>query len=70
MRRIEPYDLEKVTLNLRKGDKERLSALHGRLGYGKVIRELVIKHIATVETVTNTRTGDLDLDIPKDVLPI
>lgn len=49
MRRKEAYPLEKVTLNLREGDFGRLQVLHGRLGAGKVIRELVIGHITRVE---------------------
>jgi hypothetical protein len=49
MRRKEAYPLEKVTLNLREGDFDRLQILHGRLGAGKVIRELVIRHIKRVD---------------------
>ena len=49
MRRKEDYDLQKVTLNLRRGDFDHLRSLHGRLGAGKVIRELVIGHIKRVE---------------------
>jgi len=49
MRRRESYQLEKVTLNLRKGDFERLRSLHGRLGASKVVREIVIGHIKRVE---------------------
>jgi hypothetical protein len=49
MRRKEDYPLEKVTLNLRDGDFDRLRELHGRLGAGKVIRGLVMGHIKRVE---------------------
>jgi len=49
MRRKETYPLQKVTLNLREGDFDRLRVLHGRLGAGKVIRELVMGHIKRVE---------------------
>lgn len=49
MRRKEDFELEKVTLNLRKGDFERLRGLHGRLGASKVIRELVMGHLKRVE---------------------
>lgn len=48
MRRKEPYPLEKVTLNLRQGDFNRLQVLHGRIGAGKFIREMVIGHIDRV----------------------
>ena len=49
MRRRETIEIEKVTLNLFKGDRFRLQDLHGRLGYGKVIRELVRSHIERAE---------------------
>lgn len=49
MRRKEDYELEKVTLNLRRGDFERLRGLHGRLGASKVVRELVMGHIKRVD---------------------
>lgn len=49
MRRKEAYPLEKVTLNLRQGDFARLQVIHGRLGAGKVIREMVIGHIKRVD---------------------
>lgn len=49
MRRKEDYVLEKVTLNLREGDFARLRALHGRLGAGKVVRELVRGHLKRVD---------------------
>lgn len=49
MRRKMEYPLEKVTLNLRDGDFERLQHLHGRLGAGRVIRQLVINHLRRVD---------------------
>jgi hypothetical protein len=55
VRRKEDYKLEKVTLNLRRGDFERLRVLHGRLGSGKVVRELVIGHIKRVEEAVGQR---------------
>jgi len=59
MRRKEDFELEKVTLNLRKGDFERLRGLHGRLGASKVIRELVIGHIKRVEETVNQNIPSL-----------
>jgi hypothetical protein len=56
MRRKEDYQLEKVTLNLRMGDFERLRGLHGRLGASKVIRELVVGHIKRVEETVNQKS--------------
>lgn len=61
MRRKEAFDLEKVTLNLRRGDFERLRGLHGRLGASKVIRELVMGHIKRVEETVNQNVPHLAL---------
>ncbi len=47
--RQEGYPLQKVTLNLRDGDFDRLQNLHGKLGAGKVVRELVIAHLRRVD---------------------
>jgi hypothetical protein len=63
MRRKEDYELEKVTLNLRKGDFARLRELHGRLGAGKVVRELVLGHIKRVEETVAQRAGQLALPL-------
>jgi hypothetical protein len=64
MRRKEDFELEKVTLNLRKGDFERLRGLHGRLGAGKVIRELVMGHIKRVETgAAQAVPEDIEIDL-------
>ena len=49
MRKKEDYDLQKVTLNLREGDWDRLRGLHGRQGASKTIRELVIGHLDRVD---------------------
>lgn len=60
MRRKEAYPLEKVTLNLRKGDFAKLQVMHGRLGAGKVIRELTIGHIKRVEDEVEKRLGSIE----------
>lgn len=60
MRRKEAYPLEKVTLNLRKGDFAKLQVMHGRLGAGKVIRELTIGHIKRVEDRVEQRLGSVE----------
>lgn len=57
MRRRENYELEKVTLNLRKDDFARLRTLHGRLGASKVIRELVIGHLKRVDETVAQKTA-------------
>ena len=48
-RKRERKPLEKVTLNLFKGQKERLQALHPNLDYSKVVRELIEGHFARVD---------------------
>jgi len=63
MKRSEDYEMEKVTLNLRKGDVDKLRVLHGRLGASKVIRELVIGHIKRVEETVAQRTQQLVLPL-------
>jgi hypothetical protein len=60
MRRKENYPLQKVTLNLRAGDFERLRNLHGRLGAGKVVRELVMGHIKRVEEAVGQKISLTD----------
>ena len=47
-RRKLPYDLQKVTLNLRRGDFEWLRVIHGRDGASKVIRDMVQAHVDRV----------------------
>lgn len=52
-RKREVEDLEKVTLNLFKGDFKTLQDLHPYIGAGKAIRTLVRKHILTVKEKAN-----------------
>jgi hypothetical protein len=61
MKRKAPYPLQKVTLNLRRGDFDRLRVLHGRRGAGKVIRELVIGHLGRVDTAVAQK---MQLELP------
>jgi hypothetical protein len=49
LRKKETYDLQKVTLNLREGDWDRLRDLHTRQSASKTIRELVIGHLDRVD---------------------
>ena len=56
MRKKEDYDLQKVTLNLREGDWDRLRGLHGRQGASKTIRDLVIGHLTRVEAEVNQKS--------------
>jgi hypothetical protein len=49
MKRKQPFDLEKVTINIRKGDFARLRELHPQLGSGPVIARLVIGYLAKVD---------------------
>jgi len=63
--RKEAYPLQKVTLNLREGDWEWLRQMHGSLGAGKVIRELVMGHRARTENRITTQPLNL-----RDVLDV
>lgn len=49
MKRKQPFDLEKITINIRKGDPARLRELHPQLGYGPVIARLVIGYLNKVD---------------------
>lgn len=49
MRRKENHPIEKITINLYKGDFEKLRDLHPQLGSSKVIRDMVHVHIQKVE---------------------
>ena len=60
------YELQKVTLNLRKGDWEWLRQMHGEYGAGKTIRALVIGHRERAEGKAAQRqvsTHELDLNL-------
>jgi hypothetical protein len=52
-RRKLSYPLEKVTLKLRKGDFDRLAALHGPQGVSEAIRKLIFKHLSKVDHRSN-----------------
>lgn len=49
MKAKQPYPIEKVTLNLRKGDFARLRELHPQLGSGPVVARLVISYLNKVD---------------------
>jgi len=66
--RKETYPLQKVTLNLREGDWEWLRQMHGNLGAGKVIRELVMGHRARTEN--RVTTPPLRIEGVLDVLEV
>jgi len=68
MRRKEPYPLEKITLNLREGDFEQLRSLHGRMGAGKIVRDMVIAHLKRVEEHMLQTRGELDQQLKMEDL--
>lgn len=68
MRRKEDQPLEKVTLNLFAGQKDKLLNLHGKLGYGKVIRTLVDKHIRRAEEHVAQHAPMSELKVDEEVL--
>ena len=48
-RKRERKPLDKVTLNLLEGQKERLRALHPEMSVAKTIREIIDAHFARVD---------------------
>lgn len=68
MKKREAFPLQKVTLNLFEGDFDWLRENNGRLGAGKVIRELVRAHRNRVENrLGPIPVPDIDID-PKEIL--
>lgn len=61
--RLEDRELQKVTMNLFRGDFERLQNLYPRSGAAKVVRLLVQSHIQTIDTKTGPRPATMDLEI-------
>lgn len=62
MRRKEDRPLQKVTLNLFAGDYAALQNLYRRPGAGKIIRELVRRHLRDSEALARQPT-DLQIDL-------
>lgn len=65
MRRKEDFPIVKHTINLYSGDFQWLQHQHGRVGAGKVIRELVRAHRRRAEARASQRIGtvsELDFD--------
>lgn len=59
-----PIDLEKVTLNLFKGDWEFIATRYPNIGPSRVIRDLVRMHRRKLEKSTeDLQLTDLDLEI-------
>lgn len=67
MRKKEDRPLTKHTMNLFEGDFDRLRQLHGRLGAGKVIRELIQGHIRRVENTVEQNAKPIPVLNPRDV---
>lgn len=64
MPRKSPDDLEKVTLNLFRGDYSRLSTTYPQAGAALIIRRLIRKHLTDLESLrvnpgTNVPPADL-----------
>lgn len=62
MRRKSDIPLKKHTLNLYEGEIERLQYLHGRVGAGRIVRDLVHNYIKRVEERAATKHQDLEID--------
>lgn len=70
MARKETQEMEKVTLNLFKGDFAKLRELHPQLGAGKAARVLVRSHIQKVEEEMAQSAAPIPLSpLTKEVLP-
>lgn len=70
MKRKSPYDLEKVTLNLRKGDAEFLAYHHPQHGYQVAIRLLIASYVDKVKATIDEKLPKiegLDLEIAPEV---
>jgi hypothetical protein len=61
MRRSEREPLARHSVKLFAGDFEYLQDLYPRLGAGKVIRELVRKHISTAKEAAAQKQTTVDL---------
>ena len=51
-RRKLSYSLEKITLELREGDFDRLATLYGRQRVSEAIRGLIIQHLNRINPYT------------------
>lgn len=68
-KRKAPYELQKVTLNLRLGDWEWLRSMHGREGASKVIREMVMGHVERSRAAAEQRFAPIgQLNLPLDAV--
>lgn len=67
-KRREDFPLEKVTLNLYKGEFQQLQHLFPRIGSGKVIRTLVHNLIRQVNERVSQETAPPNLPIPEDII--
>lgn len=63
-----PENLIKKTIRLNAGDTEELDSYYPTLGYNKVIRELVHRHLVRLRERTNRRLGAVSsADIPDKI---
>lgn len=56
--------LEKVTLNLFKGDFARLGELHPQIGASVVIREMISAHIRSVDETVARTAPSIEITLP------
>lgn len=49
MKRKHPFEIQKVTINIRKGDFDRLRELHPTIGAGPAIARLIIGYLNKVD---------------------
>lgn len=63
MARPKRLDLEKITIRIHRGDKERLDFLYPKLGHTEVIRTLIRNHIRRIDEIANQQIPKLNATI-------
>lgn len=61
-------DLEKVTIRLHAGDKDKLNDYYPHVGYNVVIRELVRNFIRKIEEKTSRQSEEHNININMEEL--
>lgn len=63
MPKAEEHELQKHTLNLFKGDFDRLRGIAGEAGAGKIIRRLVRRYINEVDSSVKTKHKKIEVQL-------
>lgn len=57
--------LEKVSIRIFVGDREELERFYPALGYNKVVRFLIHKHVKKLQEQENKANGSIDTESPE-----